>query len=375
GRDMRVDFFRGVALWWIFTDHIPGDVLGDVSLRNFAFCDATEVFVLLAGYAGGLVYGRAMDRHGWLYAGADVVKRAWTLYIAHIFLFVVFAAQVAYSATMLDRADYLDEIHIDVLAEDPYRALLGALTLQYQPGYLNILPMYVVLLLIFAAVLPLLRWPAILGAASFTLYAAARMIPLHLPSWNGAGWFFNPLAWQLLFVLGAIFSYARFKPPLAPRVLDVIAAAAVVLGVFLQVLTWPSPGLAAHLPPFITNTLLSVDKDSLHPLRLGSILALTWLVGRMVKPEAGWLRSWWTAPFTLMGQHSLPVFCASIGLSFLGRLAMEQDEAVVTQVLVNVGGFAAMTAVGLVTAWYRIKGQAGSTVQAALPSGGSADTA
>ena len=134
GRDLRVDFFRGLALWWIFTDHIPADVLGNLSLRNFAFCDATEVFVLLAGYAGGIVYGRTMDRYGWLYAGADAVRRAWTLYVAHIFLFVVFSAQVAYSAAMLDRSDYLDEIHINVLGEDPYAALLGALTLRFQPG-------------------------------------------------------------------------------------------------------------------------------------------------------------------------------------------------------------------------------------------------
>src|SRR5207248_9863768 len=42
-RDLRVDFFRGLALWWIYTDHIPGDVLAHVSLRNFATCDATEV--------------------------------------------------------------------------------------------------------------------------------------------------------------------------------------------------------------------------------------------------------------------------------------------------------------------------------------------
>ena len=26
-RDLRVDFFRGLALWWIYTDHIPGDVI------------------------------------------------------------------------------------------------------------------------------------------------------------------------------------------------------------------------------------------------------------------------------------------------------------------------------------------------------------
>ena len=59
-RDLRVDFFRGLALWWIYTDHIPGDVLGDFSLRNFAMCDATEVFVLLAGYGAGLSYGMGL---------------------------------------------------------------------------------------------------------------------------------------------------------------------------------------------------------------------------------------------------------------------------------------------------------------------------
>jgi len=63
-RDLRVDFFRGLALWWIYTDHIPGNVLGDISLRNFATCDATEVFVLLAGYGGGLSYGMNLSRNG-----------------------------------------------------------------------------------------------------------------------------------------------------------------------------------------------------------------------------------------------------------------------------------------------------------------------
>ena len=308
GRDPRVDFFRGLALWWIFTDHIPGDLLGRVSLRNFAFCDATEVFVLLAGYAGGIVYGRALDRFGWLYAGADALRRAWTLYIAHIFLFVVFSAQVAYSAAMLDRSDYLDEIHLDVFGEDPYGALLGALTLRFQPGYLNILPMYVVLLLLFALAMPLLRRPAILAAASVALYAAARWVPLHLPSWNGAGWFFNPLAWQVLFMLGAIFAYAPPRLPLRPRLLDGLAWITVAVGLLMQIVLWPLPAIAAHLPPALNTLLLSVDKDSLHPLRLSSILALTWLVARAVPASARWLGAPAARVFLLMGQHSLPVF-------------------------------------------------------------------
>ncbi len=145
-RDLRVDFFRGLALWWIYTDHIPGDVLSDYSLRNFAMCDATEVFVLLAGYGAGLSYGIGLGRNGYISTAADVVKRAWTLYVAHIFLFVLFTAQVTYSATALNRLNYLEETRLDVLGDDPYRSMLQALLLRFQPSLLNILPLYVVLL-------------------------------------------------------------------------------------------------------------------------------------------------------------------------------------------------------------------------------------
>src|SRR5580692_126530 len=67
-RDLRVDLFRGLALWWIYTDHIPGDALSHLSLQNYAMCDATEIFVLLAGYGGGLAYGLTMNRQGYLSA-------------------------------------------------------------------------------------------------------------------------------------------------------------------------------------------------------------------------------------------------------------------------------------------------------------------
>src|SRR3954467_15912521 len=107
-RDLRVDFFRGVALWWIFIDHIPSNWIAQFSLRNFALCDATEVFVLLAGYAAGLAYVSGVDRRGSLFSGGDVLRRAWVLYVAHILLFVVFSAQVSYRATALDRFDYLE---------------------------------------------------------------------------------------------------------------------------------------------------------------------------------------------------------------------------------------------------------------------------
>jgi hypothetical protein len=358
GRDLRIDFARGVALWWIFTDHIPADWLGNFSIRNFALCDATEIFVLLAGYAGGIAYGGTMRRQGWLYAAADVVRRAWTLYIAHIFLFVLFAAQVGYSATLLDRNDYLDEIHLDAMGAAPYRALLEALTLHFQPAYLNILPLYVVLLLIFAVALPLLRFPPLLAALSLGLYAAARLFAWNLPSWTGGGWFFNPFTWQLLFMMGAILSFAPGERPKKSWWLDAISVLVVLFGLVMQWVVWQHPSVVAHLPPGIVRALMSVDKEGLHPFRLISILALTWLTARLVPAGAAWLRTRAAGALILAGQHSLPVFCAGIFLAFLGRIATEMDDGVLAQIGVNVVGAGALWTVAAIAAWYGNKGRA-----------------
>jgi hypothetical protein len=363
-RDLRVDFFRGVALWWIFVDHIPANWIAQFSLRNFALADATEVFVLLAGYAAGLAYGRSMDRHGWLFAGADVLRRAWVLYVAHIFLFVVFSAQVSYSATALDRSDYLEEIHIDALAEAPYRAMLEALLLSFQPAYLNILPMYVALLGVFAFALPLLRIPALLLGLSGAAYAAVRITGYNLPSWTGGGWYFNPIAWQFLFMIGAVLSYSGIRPRGPRFVYDVLASAFVVGGVLLLWLVWPYPDIETRIPPAAARILLSVDKEGLHPMRLISILSLLWLVYRAVPASAPWLRRRLAKPFILCGQHSLAVFCAGIFLSFLGRLAMEERPDWTVQAAVNICGSIALVGVGALAAWYR---QKGAMARAALP--------
>ncbi len=371
-RDLRVDFFRGVALWLIFIDHIPGNWIAQFSLRNFALCDSTEVFVLLAGYAAGLAYGRSMDRHGWVFAGADVLRRAWVLYVAHIFLFVVFSAQVSYSATALDRSDYLEEIHLDALADAPYRAMLEALLLHFQPAYLDILPMYITLLAIFAAVLPLLRVPWLLLLLSGCAYTIVRITGYNLPSWTGGGWYFNPIAWQFLFMIGAVLAYHPVRSIGPKRLYDVGAGVVLVGGVLLLWLVWPYDEAALRMPEAFARILLSVDKQGLHPMRLLSIFALVWVVVRTVPVGARWLQTRLAAPFIVCGQHSLAVFCSGIFLSFLGRLAMEERPDWTVQAAVNVLGACALFGVGAIAAWYRQKGAAARTALPARETAGNA---
>lgn len=368
GRDLRVDFFRGLALWWIFTDHVPGDVLGDYSLRNFAMCDATEVFVLLAGYGAGLSYGGGLRRNGYVSTAADVMKRAWTLYVTHIFLFVLFTAQVTYSATTLNRLNYLEETRLDVLGDDPYRSILEALLLRFQPSLLNILPLYVVLMAFFAATIWLLRWPRVLFGLSFAIYMVVRFTNLNLIAWTGEGWFFDPFAWQFLFIIGALLAYAPMRPPSRPWLFDTVAAAAVLLGVVVTIVIEPYPHRVDWVSgSSILHYLVVEDKTGLYPFRLLSILALTWLCVRLIRFDQPWLRSRWTAPLVLVGQNSLPVFCSGIVFGFLARLGLEYDDRTFMQVGINLFGALGMVGMGALAAWYRAKGRPTSPRAAPSP--------
>src|SRR5690348_1298211 len=84
-RDLRLDLFRGIALWLIFLDHIPSNIVAWLTIRNYGFSDATEIFIFISGYTAAFVYGKAMLERGPLIAGARILRRAWQIYVAHIF--------------------------------------------------------------------------------------------------------------------------------------------------------------------------------------------------------------------------------------------------------------------------------------------------
>jgi hypothetical protein len=84
GRDLRIDFFRGLALLFIFIDHVPNNGLAHFTLRNFGFADAAEVFVLLAGFSAGLAYQRSFENDGFRAGAARVMDRVRDIYLWHM---------------------------------------------------------------------------------------------------------------------------------------------------------------------------------------------------------------------------------------------------------------------------------------------------
>lgn len=358
-RDLRLDFFRGLALIFIFVDHVPENVLSYFTLKSTAFFDAAEVFIFISGFTAALVYGRRLVSKGAIYAIAQVLRRTWQLYVAHIFLFMLFIAEVSYTATTFNNPMYNEEMRVASFLDEPHIAVVKALLLEFQPAFLDILPLYIVLLLTFPLVLLGVRrhWLLVL-LPSALLYGAVQLFDLAVPAYpKGHVWFFNPLAWQFLFVSGAVLGHLatsgeRLRPLMRqtyPFALLLLAAATLVR------LSWTLHSVWDAVPPLFVKELWPVDKNDLAPIRLVTFFALVILVAAHVPRSARFLASRAARPLVLCGQQSLEIFCLGILLSALGHFILAQyDPAIQVQLAVNVAGIAIMFGTAKMIDWYKI---------------------
>src|SRR6476660_10260474 len=171
-RDLRLDLFRGLALWLIFLDQLPSNAVSWITIRNYGFSDATEIFVFISGYTAAFVYGRAMRQYGFIVASARVLKRAWQIYIAHVFLLAIYLAEIAYVANSFDNPLYTEDMGVLDFLKNPDVTILQALLLKFKPVNMDVLPLYIVLLAGFAPVLwVLIRAPTMALGGSTLLYA------------------------------------------------------------------------------------------------------------------------------------------------------------------------------------------------------------
>src|SRR3978361_266103 len=203
-RELRLDLFRGLALWLIFIDHLPPNILTCFTIRNYGFSDATEIFIFISGYTAAFVYGRAMLEAGFVVATARILRRVWQIYVAHVFLFTIFLAEISYVATSFENPLYSEEMGIMDFLKQPDVTIVQALLLRFRPVNMDVLPLYIVLMLFLPLILWLMKWKAdVTLALSVALYAVTWQYDLYLTAYPNGFWAFNPFAWQLLFVFGA----------------------------------------------------------------------------------------------------------------------------------------------------------------------------
>jgi hypothetical protein len=359
-RDLRLDFFRGLALFCIFIDHIPGAWLGTFTIQFTGLYDAAEVFIFISGYTAGLVYGRILETEGMLIMTLRAYHRVWQLYVAHVFLFVMFMALIGNLTDATHNPIYAEEFRANDFLREPGAAIIMALTLRFQPAFMDILPLYIVLLM----ALPLfligqqrLKWLVLV--ASIALWFAVQVDKgIAIPTYPDPGtkWFFNPFAWQILFLIGAALGYSRAMGTdamLSSKWLF-IAAAVIAIAGFLIRLNWTLHLFYDPIPSLFAKYLwLSLSKTNMSPFRLVNVLAAVLVVATLVPRQARFLAHWGSWPLIVCGRHSLHIFCLGILLSAIGHwIINEFYGGFLLQTVVVVAGIAIMTAVAIFMDWF-----------------------
>ena len=356
-RDLRLDLFRGLALWLIFLDHIPSNIVSWITIRNYGFSDATEIFIFISGYTAAFVYGKAMNERGFLVSGARILRRAWQIYVAHIFLFAIYMAEIAYVASSFENPLYAEEMGVLDFLKQPDVTIVQALLLKFKPVNMDVLPLYIVLLLLFPfALWLLLRRPTLALSASVLLYAATWEFGWNLPTYPSGKWYFNPFAWQLLFVFGAWCALGgadRLSGVLRSPV-TLAAAIAYLVFSFGVVMTWHIPSLGFLVPEWLGTLHYPIDKTNLDVLRFAHFLALGAVVVWFI-PQT-WSGLHWPIfrPAIWCGQHSLEIFCLGVFLAFAAHFIMSEiASGVAMQFMVSFAGVALMIAAAGLLVWYK----------------------
>jgi hypothetical protein len=357
-RELRLDLFRGLALWFVYIDHVSPDVLTWLTIRNYGFSDATEIFIFISGFTAALVYGRITFESGIVIGTMRVLRRVWQIYTAHLLLFLVLIAEIAYATTISQKPSfYIQEMEVGEFLRQPGSEMIQVLLLRFRPLNMDVLPLYVVLMASLPLILQLSRCqrdlPLVLSVA---VYVIALRYDLHLSADPDGFWSFNPYAWQLLFVFGvwcALGGGQRLSPMLKSPVILWIAVA-YLCAAFFVTLTWHFPSLESLIPGWLVRVIYPIDKVNFDVLRFAHFLALTVVTLRFV--PSGWagLRSRWLRPLILCGQYSLQIFTLSVALAFAGyALLMELDAGIVLHLAAGITGILILWLVAGTFTWYR----------------------
>jgi hypothetical protein len=316
-----VDFWRGFALVTIFINHVPGIYYSRFTHSNYSFSDSADLFVFLAGFSLRLLVGGPGRRQSTGYLVLRLGTRAIEIYAAQILITMIALAMLATAATVLDNPLLLEWHNAAAVFYDPVFTHVGLVTLTHQLGYFDILPLYVVLMAIAPIWAVIDRYaPNWVLPVSLALYFATLIIPVRMPTWPVDGqWFFNPLAWQLVFVLGFVLGRDDGISGIVQRnilAIRLIAVPIVVFSVIIWVNGWMPDPTTMPQP----RLLFILSKTYVTPLRVIQFLSVVAVfsiaypyIYRFVPPLVGF--------FSMLGRNSLVVFCVGSLLSLSGQIA------------------------------------------------------
>jgi hypothetical protein len=315
------------------------------------------MFVFCSGLASALAFGKIFTTRGWGLGALRIAHRIWQLYWAQIAPFLIIVAISWLASQRAGAPDYLARLDLGWFLANPAEGIAALMSLRYIPQYFDMLPMYMLVLASLPLAMALARFHRLLPlGVSFCVWLAVQSTGFNLSARPGSDWvwYFNPLAWQFLFILGFSFGMGWLKAPKLrdPRLMPL--AALVVIG-SVPFAFW---GFTTTLPALDTvPAALGHDggPTNLHPLRLVHFLALAYLVlsliepWRMRLPEIAALR-----PVERVGQQTLAAFLASLPIAWsLGILLDWAGRDALTVTLANLAGLLAIVITAQVTGWFK----------------------
>jgi len=333
------------------------DLLTWFTIRSYGFSDAAEIFIYISGYTAAFVYGRAMREKGFVIGAARILKRVWQIYVANVFLFTIFFAEIVYAGRTLNNPLYTEEMGVNDFLKQPNVAIVQALLLRFRLLNMDVLPLYVVLMFFLPWILWLmLRRADLTLGLSVMLYVLASKFDLHLTSYPNGFWAFNPFFWQLLFVFGAWCALGGAKR-MSWLILSPITQAiaiAYLLAAFCVTMTWYFPQLGFLMPHRLEQWIYPISKTDLDILRFLHFLALAAITVRWVPNGWSGLKSPWLWPMILCGQHSLEIFCIGVFLAFVGYFILtELSAGLALHFVAAFVGILMMTAAAWLNSWYK----------------------
>lgn len=382
-RDLRLDFFRGIAMFIILMAHTPGNFLTNWIPARWGFSDAAEIFVFCSGMASAIAFGRSFDRAGWLLGSARVLFRVWQVYWAHIGLFfATLALTVALTDSGIGTRNYWGQLNLWMIFVESDKwsnpnILLSLMTLRWVPNYFDILPMYMVVLLLMPLVMMLGRINTWLVAATCVglwllaqkpLWAGMGLdfVYLGLPAepWSDRKWFFNPFGWQLLFFTGFAFMRGWLPKPPANWGLIAIAATIVIANIPLSNIGVREFGFD-WARDWRADYQGLINKSSFGILRYVHFLALAYLCwvaagdkgNRLLAQGTGFVATIWRRVLAIIlkvGQQSLAVFVVSMFTAQLMGFVMDvlgRETGIV--LLVNAAGAGILVATAYGAGWFK----------------------
>lgn len=307
-RIKALDSIRGILLLQMTLDHF-GKPISHYLYQCFGFFSAAEGFFFLSGFVGMLAATSKTAKdptQSWMR------KRSLRIWIYHIATLFAVSALAYFALTRIQW--FFRPMYSHLTPSIPLSAILAN-----TPQYLDVLPLYVILLLVGSITFPLfvraksktqvfLLWiPSLLLWAIALTGSIDSAVHSLFPKWVSHG-DFRPFSWQFIYFTGAAVAAWWKRTSESDRRL-VTKVTPWLLPPFAFCFLWSHQFIPLELP----SSFLS-DKQFVGPLRAANFFIFVTLI-------AGVVRKWPAAldfrVTNVIGRHSLDVYTAHIVLLYL----------------------------------------------------------